>query len=358
MNDNILIMFFFIFLLAIAIFIKKLSRSFSVRVSGSIGEYHVRQSLLPLEGYKKFLSNCYLPKEDGTFTEVDLILLHESGIYVIESKNYSGWIFGKDYEQYWTQSFGRRKSQRSRFFNPIIQNAVHVKWLREYIGKDFPIYSYIVFGDHCELKNITVTKPGYFVTNCRFLLAAIRQNASETACKIPNPVLDSLYQKLYPLTQVTKEQKIQHIQTVQAKKERPPVRVVAAERVPTPVQVEPMPTPQKIETPSTPSPTDSDSQRKCPRCGGTLVLRTVKSGERAGKKLWGCSNYPQCRFIENVEEEDLKPSPAVATEERKCPQCGGTLVLRIAKSGERAGKKLWGCSNYPNCRFIENIEES
>ncbi len=37
-----------------------------------------------------------------------------------------------------------------------------------------------------------------------------------------------------------------------------------------------------------------------------------------------------------------------------CPRCGGTLVLRKGKSG----KEFYGCSNYPNCRFIKNIDES
>lgn len=309
MNGDSFLMLFFIIVLAIALFIGKTivkSRPSSIWDAGSIGEHRVRQMLLPLEGYKKVLSNCYLPKADGTFTEVDVILLHESGIYVIESKNYSGWIFGKDYEQYWTQSLGRSKSQKSRFFNPIIQNAVHVKWLREYIGGDFPIYSYIVFSDRCTLKKITVTKPGYFVTNCRFLLAAIRQNAMGTSYKLPNSTIDNLYQTLYPLTQVTEEQKAQHIQVVQLKKEgRSATTVVESlleEAASLPEQPEPAVSFQEGRTPPEPSQAISDSKRNCPRCGGTLVLRIAKRGERAGKKFWGCSNYPSCRFIENIEE--------------------------------------------------------
>ena len=107
----------FLFLLVIAFLFAAVIGKLSLKKqqpkiwdAGSIGEHFVRQALLPLEGYKKLLSNCYLPKSDGTFTEIDVILLHESGIYVVESKNYSGWIFGKDYEQYWTQSLGGKKA--------------------------------------------------------------------------------------------------------------------------------------------------------------------------------------------------------------------------------------------------------
>lgn len=53
---------------------------------GLIGEYFTYQCLAPLNGYKKFIFNCYLPKADGETTEVDVILLHESGIYVLNQK--------------------------------------------------------------------------------------------------------------------------------------------------------------------------------------------------------------------------------------------------------------------------------
>ena len=39
------------------------------------------------------------------------------------------------------------------------------------------------------------------------------------------------------------------------------------------------------------------SDKKCPRCGSPLVLRTTKKGENAGKQFWGCSAFPKCRFI-------------------------------------------------------------
>jgi hypothetical protein len=35
----------------------------------------------------------------------------------------------------------------------------------------------------------------------------------------------------------------------------------------------------------------------CPRCGAPMVLRTIRSGERAGAKLWGCRDYPRCRGV-------------------------------------------------------------
>lgn len=37
----------------------------------------------------------------------------------------------------------------------------------------------------------------------------------------------------------------------------------------------------------------------CPKCGGSMVRRTAKSGSKAGTSFWGCSQYPACRGIRN-----------------------------------------------------------
>ncbi len=50
------------------------------------------------------------------------------------------------------------------------------------------------------------------------------------------------------------------------------------------------------------SATDSIPQEKtCPRCGNALVLRTATKGDRAGKRFYGCSSFPKCRYIENID---------------------------------------------------------
>lgn len=39
----------------------------------------------------------------------------------------------------------------------------------------------------------------------------------------------------------------------------------------------------------------------CPQCAvGVLQLRTIKNGDRAGLSFFGCTNYPTCRYTENV----------------------------------------------------------
>ena len=39
-----------------------------------------------------------------------------------------------------------------------------------------------------------------------------------------------------------------------------------------------------------------------------------------------------------------------------CPHCSGKLVQRVARTGSNAGNSFYGCSNYPRCRYIQNID--
>ena len=45
------------------------------------------------------------------------------------------------------------------------------------------------------------------------------------------------------------------------------------------------------------------------------------------------------------------PSSDLTLEEGPpCPACQGEMVIRVARRGPQAGKRFWGCSNYPSCR--------
>jgi hypothetical protein len=95
------------------------------------------------------LNNVTLPTADGT-TQIDHVLVADTGIFVIETKHYSGWIFGDPKENQWTQMIYRKKS---RFQNPLRQNYAHVKTLQ--LLFDLPedhFYSVVVFTSDAEFK--------------------------------------------------------------------------------------------------------------------------------------------------------------------------------------------------------------
>lgn len=86
--------------------------------------------LVDLFGRKgKILRNVYIPKDNGETSEIDVLYITQKGIFVIESKNYSGWIFGDEKQGYWTAMLPNK--EKNRFYNPIKQNRTHIKWLRE-----------------------------------------------------------------------------------------------------------------------------------------------------------------------------------------------------------------------------------
>jgi len=218
---------------------------------GLWGEYltHLRLSALP--GNKKFLFNCYVPKENGTFTEIDLMMLHTSGIYVFESKNYSGWIFGNETARQWTQSF--RSGRKVRFFNPLIQNANHIKYLQRFLQglAQETFQSVIVFSERCELQKITLTSTQHLVIKRNQLPHAIVPYLQRQVFS-PDDI-ETLYQYLLPQTQLTELQKQAHIQRV----------------------------------------SDIAEHRVCPYCGSALVVRTAR---KTGNQFWGCSKYPACKY--------------------------------------------------------------
>ena len=125
---------------------------------GRFGEYLTYKYLKKFETYgAKFLFNVYIPKEDGETTEIDVLMINSKGLFVFESKNYSGWIFGNESQKNWYQTLpkGKGKSHKEPFYNPIIQNRSHIKHLKALIGEQIPMHSIIVFSERCTLKNIT-----------------------------------------------------------------------------------------------------------------------------------------------------------------------------------------------------------
>jgi hypothetical protein len=69
------------------------------------------------------LNHVTLRLEDGT-TQIDHVLVSRFGIFVIETKDYKGWIFAGPRDRYWTQVLYRAKF---KFQNPLRQNHRHVR---------------------------------------------------------------------------------------------------------------------------------------------------------------------------------------------------------------------------------------
>lgn len=116
---------------------------------GSAGEQFTYRALWYYFEDRLF-RNVYLRDEKGELTEIDLLGVSKKGIYVFESKNYSGSIYGDGKRRDWLYYLGRKKY---KFYSPILQNERHISVLK-HVFKDLnpPMFSVIIFSARCSLK--------------------------------------------------------------------------------------------------------------------------------------------------------------------------------------------------------------
>ena len=222
-------------------------------LKGVFGEFLVNRLLskLPESDYT-LIKDVTLPTSDGT-TQVDHIVVSKYGIFVVETKNMKGWIFGSARQKQWTQKIYRHSS---KFQNPLHQNYKHIKALETLLGcSEEHLHSVIVFIGDSTFK--TEMPPN--VTYARGSIQYIQQF---------NDVVfsDNDYARL---TESINRLKLKR-GVITDLKHRKHVKEVV---------------------------TSKASSNQCPRCGSEMVLRETKRGENIGKQFWGCSTFPKCRAV-------------------------------------------------------------
>lgn len=99
--------------------------------------------------YKRF-HNLIINAPDGT-TQIDHVVVSPYGIFVLETKNMKGWIFGTERDANWTQSLYNKKNS---FQNPLRQNYRHTKCLAEFLDLSHEVmHSIVFFIGECKLKS-------------------------------------------------------------------------------------------------------------------------------------------------------------------------------------------------------------
>lgn len=196
--------------------------------------------------YQRF-HNVIVPAEDGT-TQIDHLLISRYGIFVVETKNMKGWIFGSENQATWTQSLYKR---RHTFQNPLRQNYRHVMCLAEYLKLDPSVFHSIVF----------------FIGECTFKTPmppnVMRDGLSSYIRSFKDPILtdDEVVMVVNQIKVLKSDPSLNHRTHMQSLAVR------------------------------------HDQSNVCPKCGSTLVTRTVKRGDRAGSEFFGCSTFPKCRYV-------------------------------------------------------------
>ncbi len=292
--------------------------------TGRYGEYLTYKYLKKFEEQgAKFLFNIYVPKKEEETTEIDVLMISSKGLFVFESKNYSGWIFGSDNQKYWYQTLpaGRRKSHKEKFYNPVFQNNTHVRYLKSLIGNKVPIYSIITFSDRCKLMNVSIKNSNVNVINrykiYKLVSSIYNDNSNDT---LSTDQINEIYSKLYPYTQVDDVVKQKHINNINNIREN------------------------HIHTISIQDSDDIINNDE-----------TINEVEKIITDVNRIKQDEQNSDINNTVVEIKNNNQTKTSESLICPECGGELLLRTAKYGEHTGENFYGCSNYPKCKYIRKL---
>lgn len=182
-----------------------------IQDKGVYGEYLTYNILRQMDG--EILTNLYIPKNNTT-TEIDLVFINKTGMYVIESKNYSGKIYGSKENKYWMQILDNNK--RNRFYSPIIQNKTHIKYLNKVLPdlskEDF--YSIIVFSERCKLRNMDIQEENLKVIKrdkLKYTMNKILKSKNEI---YTDSEVESIYNKLENYSNVDEVVKENHIKNI------------------------------------------------------------------------------------------------------------------------------------------------
>ena len=149
---------------------------------GKSGERFVSKKLFDLDPNKyTVLNDLMLPSEGNTSTtQLDHVVVSNFGIFVIETKNFEGWIFGNAYHKQWTQVIYHYKK---RFYNPLYQNYAHTKaleiLLRPFYPK-LPIVGFVAFPSAEKLEISGTTAVGHVSDIVRKILSYNTEVVSDT----------------------------------------------------------------------------------------------------------------------------------------------------------------------------------
>lgn len=185
--------------------------------TGLIGEFNIFKEFERMEE-KHILTNLYIPKENGTTAEIDLLVVNTKGIHVIESKNYTGKIIGDEKYDKWIQ-IARKKS---RFYSPFLQNANHILALKNFLPEidDQAFTSNIIFGDSCVIEKMIITTPGVIVCQLKdFEYRYYKMMYLRKDILTPEQV-EQIYERLKVASLASPETKAKHVMDAKHSKKR------------------------------------------------------------------------------------------------------------------------------------------
>lgn len=334
---------------------------------GRIGEQRIRKRLsVFLKDGAEILYNCYIPSDKNGTSEIDVLLITKKGIWVIESKNYSGWIFGKSGDYMWTQSLRGRngKAKKSTFYNPIAQNRGHIKYLKKYLGINVPYISLVVFSDKCVFKNLEINTEDVEVIHLNELQYCILKKMENMHDILAEDVIQQLRQKLYLTTQVSDEIKKNHVQDILDKKYSEKVSIDEKDNMNIDSESQMEEVDSKLSDLHVAKAYDIDISQKEIECNKENDTNQKPfSVEISDTSAQTCVIESERKQVDSTQKEKVQQTLPIKRETPKnmkityCPQCHATMIPKII---ERDGEpiSILECYRYPKCKYREELGDT
>ena len=317
------------------------------------------------------LNNITLPLANGGSTQIDHVIVSVYGIFVIETKNYKGWIFGNEKQRQWTQVIMGRKY---KFQNPLRQNYLHIKTLADLLELDLSYFhSMIAFIGECELKTRDEL-PEHVLTSDMASYVKKKQHELLSEDEVRD-IVEQIESNRFSKSWKTNKQhraylKDKHSPSNKQASDKPNAKAVtkpANQPASEPIVQEP------------PKKTILKSREVHRWCGQTEVAQAdivstlstsilpsneQPNNEQLNDKLLNSDEVFITPF-EIIESEPKTHKTAtiepidhvtILAQAPNCPKFNSEMVKRVAKKGARQGQTFFGCSRLPKCCGVVNVD--
>ncbi|TNP01519.1 nuclease-related domain-containing protein [Bacillus pacificus] len=200
------VLIFELLLIAILIPLNIVVKKHIPKWKGKAGEKLVKRILSKLDPESYYvLHDVTVHTEYGETTQIDHIVIAETGVFVIETKNYEGIIYGNEKAARWTQGIFRKKSS---FQNPFRQNYKHIKAIEWLMEQQLPCISIAAFHPKCSLKRVNVHSKDKHVLYYNDLKSCIE---SYTEVQLTKDEVQHIYQTISRANITDKDIKKEHV---------------------------------------------------------------------------------------------------------------------------------------------------
>ncbi|WP_201605058.1 nuclease-related domain-containing protein [Psychrobacter sp. JCM 18903] len=328
------------------------------------------------------LNGITLPRANGGSTQIDHIIVSVYGIFVIETKNYKGWIYGSEKQKQWTQAFPN--GSKYKFQNPLRQNYLHIKTLADLLGLELSYFhSMIAFIGECELKTRDEL-PEHVLTGGMVSYVKKKQDEILTEDEVKS-IVEQINSNRFSKSWRTNREHKAYLKDKHSLSNKQPssnstdktIAKTASKPTLDPVikETAKRATLKSREVLRWSGQTEIESSELLIDNLNTQQTNTpyVSISHDIANKVFltpfevmepelsdNDFKTAECEIVTsnsiNLKAVEQTNHTAITEQVPACPRCQAAMVKRVAKKGQHQGKDFFGCSQFPKCWGVVNVD--